>query len=95
MSNKITLKASKFIEWYFADDLDYKIIGEKMAHMLKTSGVGELTVEDLFNEQDELPDWICENVPEEFDGEEYIPTDEIEFIDDFDNRPDFIEEFNN
>lgn len=83
MSKKITLKASKFIEWYFADDLDYKIIGEKMAHMLKTSGVGELSVENLFDEQNELPDWICENVPEDFLDDEYIPTDEIEFINDY------------
>lgn len=85
MSNQITLKASKFIEWYFADDLDRKIIGEKMEHMLKTSGIGELSVEDLFYEQDELPGWICENVPQDFDGDEYIPTDEIEFINDFNN----------
>jgi hypothetical protein len=85
MSNKITLKASKFIEWYFADDLDYKIVGERMSFLLKTNGSAYLDVEYLFNEQDELPDWICENVPEEFDGEEYIPTDEIEFINDFEN----------
>lgn len=83
MSKQITLKASKFIEWYFADDLDYKIIGEKMAHMLKTSGIGKLSIEDLFYEQDELPDWICEGVSEDFDGDEYIPTDEIEFINDY------------
>jgi hypothetical protein len=83
MSKKITLKASKFIDWYFSDEEDLKHVGDKIEYLLKTNGSAYIDVEHLFKEQSELPDWICENVPEEFDGEEYIPTDEIEFINDF------------
>lgn len=79
---KIQLTASSFLDWYFADDQDRIIIGEKMEFMLKKFGVGSLTVENLFDEQDELPYWICTNVPEEYEGDEYIPADKIEFIND-------------
>lgn len=73
------LRASQFLDWYFSDDADYRFIGERMEFFLKHSGKGELTVEGLFLEQDEVPAWICDN----YDGEcDYIGTDVVEFIND-------------
>lgn len=74
------LKASKFLEWYFSDEEDLKHIGQRIEFLLKKNGSAFMTPEYLFNEQDELPNWICED--QEGTDEEYIPTDEIEFIND-------------
>ena len=71
------LRASQFIDWYFADGDDYRHIGERMEFFLKQSGTGTLTVENLFDEQDELPTWILED----YDGDEdYIRAHIVELI---------------
>ena len=73
------LRASQFIDWYFADGDDYRHIGERMEFLLKQSGTGTLTVENIFDEQDEIPTWILDD----YDGDEdYIGSDKVEFIND-------------
>ncbi len=79
---QITVKATDFLDWYFSDAEDIKHIGERMTFLLKTNGSAYIDVEYLFNEQDDIPGWICSNVAEEFKGD-YIPADEIEFINDY------------
>ena len=73
------LRASQFLDWYFSDNADYKIIGQRMAFFLRQSGTGTISVEHLFLEQDEVPTWKLDD----YDGDEdYIGSDEVEFIND-------------
>jgi hypothetical protein len=73
------LRASQFLDWYFADGDDYIHIGARMAFLLKQLGTGIIKVEDLFLEQDELPTWKLDD----YDGDEdYIGADEVELIND-------------
>lgn len=65
------LRASQFLDWYFSDDADYKIIGERMEFLLKQSGTGTIDVEDLFLEQDELPTWILDDYSSDDEEERF------------------------
>jgi len=82
MSNKITVKASKFINWFYHDEEDTKHIGEEIEFLLKEQGYAEISIESIYYRYGELPSHILENVPEER-KDEFIPTDEIEFINDY------------
>jgi hypothetical protein len=82
MSKQITVKASQFINWFYHDEEDTKHIGEMVRFLLKEQGYAEVTIENIFNSYGELPAEILENVPEERQDED-IPTDEIEFINDY------------
>lgn len=76
----ITLKASDFIEWYYSDSDDTKSAGEDIIDNLKTLGYFTLTVRELLDRCAYIPEHICENVPDDFDGD--LTPDEITFIDD-------------
>lgn len=73
------VKASKFLNWYFADGDDHKYIGRRVERLLENSGVAKITVEDLFDEQNEIPTWILES----YDGDDdYIESEYVELIKD-------------
>ena len=73
------VKASEFLNWYFADGDDYKSIGRRVERLLENSGVAKITVEDLFDEQNEMPTWILES----YDGDDdYIESEYVELIKD-------------
>lgn len=82
MSKQITVKATDFLEWYFSDAEDVKHIGERITYLLTTNGSAYMDVEQIFNEQDDIPGWICSDIDEEF-KDVYISADEIEFINDY------------
>jgi uncharacterized protein YdaT len=80
MSKKLnSVKASKFLDWYFSDsDNEIREFGNTMLEQLKTFGTAKISVEQLFEESWYIPQFICESAEGD---EEYSPSD-IEFIND-------------
>lgn len=78
MENLNTLKASKFIKWYFSDESDYKDLGRDIAHELRASGYYNITIKSLFDTCGYIPGYICESPVDDVDFE----PEDIIFIDD-------------
>lgn len=74
MKNKVTSTA--FIDWYFSDNSDIDIIGQRIINDLMTDGKVTLTARQLFDECGYIPQYICENP----NGDDEYEPSEIEFI---------------
>tara|TARA_R110000868_G_scaffold83813_3_gene236666 strand:+ start:2857 stop:3111 length:255 start_codon:yes stop_codon:yes gene_type:complete len=76
-----SVKASKFLDWYFSDsDNEIREFGNAMLEQLKTFGTAKISIEQLFEDSWYIPQSICED----YDGVyevEYEPSD-VEFIND-------------
>jgi hypothetical protein len=79
---QITVKATDFLKWYFHDEEDSKHLGERMTWLLMNNGSAFVDAEYLFNEQDELPADILNDVPDE-EKDDTILIDRIKFINDY------------
>jgi hypothetical protein len=79
-----SVKASRFLDWYFSDsDNEIREFGNTMLEQLKESGTAKISIEQLFEDSWYIPQSICEDWDENWDNEqqEYSPSD-IEFIND-------------
>jgi hypothetical protein len=80
---KHKLLASKFIEWYYDNHEDVKMLGTSMMHLLKRTGQCSLSVEEVFDCCGYIPKYICEDN----DGiDQYTieyNTEDVELINDF------------
>jgi hypothetical protein len=81
MKNK--LLASKFIEWYYSDHEDVKILGTSMMHLLLRTGQCSISFQEVFDECGYIPKYICEDNDgiDEY-SIDYNPED-VELINDF------------
>lgn len=81
---KVTLKRKSFIDWYFSDNEDIYIIGNKVANTLQKEGRITITAEELLDGCGELPSYIMEEYRDDDDhhaeAKYFVPT-EIELID--------------
>jgi hypothetical protein len=81
MNKKInSVKASRFLDWYFADYEDLASFGLQCMEWIKKFGKTDITSEQLFEQCGYIPQHICED----YDGVyevEYEPED-VEFIND-------------
>lgn len=66
MKNKVKLKESAFLDWYFSDQEDIDTFGRNMISELRTTGFVKETVQDLLDRCGYIPGFICEDEP---DGE--------------------------
>ena len=75
--------ASRFIEWYYNDYEDVKILGNSMVQLLLSIGQCNLSVQQVFDGCGYIPKYICEDN----DGIDQYTTeyniDEVELINDF------------
>jgi hypothetical protein len=76
MKNKVKLKESAFLDWYFSDQEDIDTFGRNMIFELRTTGFVKETVQDLLDRCGYIPGHISEN-PD--DDNEYNPED-VELI---------------
>ena len=86
---KHKLLASKFIDWYFNDHDEVKMLGKSMLHQLTNTGQCSLSVQELFDNCGYIPAYLCEDAPTKdmFITEYY--TDQIELINDLKNDTKF------
>ena len=75
MSEKIKVKESEFLNWYFSDDEDLLIFARNMVSELHTAGFIKETVQSLLDRSGYIPGHIST----EPDDNEYDPED-VELI---------------
>jgi hypothetical protein len=76
MSEKIKVKESEFLSWYFSDQDDILTFGRNMITELQTQGFVKETVQSLLDRCGYIPGHISENPN---DDNEYDPED-VELI---------------
>ena len=83
MSKKVnSVKASRFLSWYFSDADEIRDFGSAMIEQLETFGNAKISIEQLFEDSYYIPQSICEEWADDWDKEqEYSPSD-VEFIND-------------
>lgn len=83
MSKKLnSVTASNFLNWYFSDASEIREFGNSMIEQMKTFGIANIDVKQLFDGCGYIPQFICENSEEQ---DEYSP-EEIEFINDINSH---------
>lgn len=70
MNTPIICESKKFIDWYFSDEADLRIIGEDVKFNLREHGRFTMTDIKLFDSQETIPAHICENVPYDLQDED-------------------------
>jgi hypothetical protein len=77
---KLTKKA--FANWIFADRDDCRYWGNRFINELMDEGECSITLQEIFDERDEVPAHILENYPQD-DGFDYteVCITEVELID--------------
>ena len=79
-STVLTVKASRFLEWFFSDDDDYKALGRDMVNMFKSQGHVNLIVREVYDSCGYIPSCIVDGYVGDFETE--FDTSDVEFIDD-------------
>jgi hypothetical protein len=80
---KYKLKKERFLEWIFSDRDDIEYWGRRFVKDLTKEHKINFTLQELFEERDELPIWLMVGY-EDYDymGEDFVyDMDEIELID--------------
>ena len=77
MKNQVT--KSRFLSWYFSDSDDAHAIGYDVISDLRNEGSFTISVEQLFERCEYIPEFIC--VDDNDGGNEYDPS-EVELIND-------------
>jgi hypothetical protein len=73
--------ASKFIKWYFDNDI-ISDLGNTVATSLFETGEFNIDAQEVFDQSGYIPLGICENDDTSCEDEEYDPS-EVEFINDY------------
>jgi len=73
--------ASKFIKWYFDNDI-ISDLGSTVATSLFETGEFNIDAQEVFDQSGHIPLGICENDDTSCEDEEYDPS-EVEFINDY------------
>jgi len=73
--------ASKFIQWYFDNDI-INDLGSMVATSLFETGEFKIDAQEVFDQCGYIPLGICENDDASCEDEEYDPS-EVEFINDY------------
>ena len=61
---KYKLKKKRFVDWLFSDSDDIQYWGARLIKELKSEGEFNITLQDMFDERDEIPIHILENYHE-------------------------------
>jgi hypothetical protein len=77
-----SVKASRFLNWYFSDSDDIKEFGNSMLKQLMTFGIANIDVKQLFDGCALIPEYICEDWDEDWGNEQEYSPEQIEFIND-------------
>ena len=59
------VRKERFLEWYFSDEEDILIMGNRLLYNLQDDNTFTITTEDLFNECEYIPAFITENYTNE------------------------------
>ena len=79
-STVLTVKASRFLEWFYSDDIDLISLGNDIVNMFKSQGHVNLIVRELYDSCGYIPSHIVNGYVGDFETE-FDPSD-VEFIDD-------------
>jgi hypothetical protein len=75
-----SVKASKFLDWYFSDASEIRDFGSAMIEQLETFGTADISVEQLFDGCALIPQYICEDWDEDWGNEQEYSPEQIELI---------------
>ncbi len=82
MEKKYKLTKKRFANWLFSDSDDVEYWGRRFVSELRDNGEYSITLQEIFDERDEIPIYILDNyseVPIDVVGEVCIT--EVELID--------------
>lgn len=79
-STVLTVKASRFLEWFYSDNDDYKALGRDIVNMFKSQGHVNLIVREVYDSCGYISSCIVDGYVGDFETE-FDPSD-VEFIDD-------------
>jgi|TARA_R110002020_G_scaffold119205_7_gene272071 hypothetical protein len=85
-TKKYKLKKKRFADWLFADSDDVEYWGRRFVSELRDEGEYNITLQEIFDERDEVPVHILENY-EQFnerqvdDWVDEVNTGDVELID--------------
>ena len=83
MSEKLnSVKASRFLLWYFSDYSEVHSFGVRCMEMLESEGFVNISARQLFDECGYIPQYICEHWDGDWENEQEYSPEEIEFIND-------------
>ena len=82
MEKKYKLTKKRFADWLFSDSDDIDYWGRRFVSELIDEGEYSITLQEIFDERDEIPAHILENYPQD-DGFGYdeVCITEVELID--------------
>ena len=87
MSKKVnSVKASRFLLWYFSDYSEVHSFGVRCMEMLESEGFVNISARQLFDECGYIPQYICEDWDGDWENEQEYSPEEIEFINDINSH---------
>ena len=81
MEKKYKLKKKAFANWMFADRDDIEYWGNRFINELIDEGEYTITLQEIFDERDDVPAHILEDYPETEDEWDDVDCGDIELID--------------
>ena len=66
-TKKYKLKKKRFADWLFSDSDDVEYWGRRFVSELRDEGEYSITLQDIFDERDEIPAYILDNYSEDDD----------------------------
>lgn len=73
--DKIKLKESSFLDWYFSEPNDLYEFARGMISELQVSGTITITTQNILDRCGYIPAYICDIIDEDKEGEEYDPSE--------------------
>ena len=83
MEKKYKVTKKRFAEWLFSDSDDVEYWGGRFVRELRDEGECSITLQEIFDERDEVPVFILEEYPSAFSFSEFdeVCITEVELID--------------
>ena len=97
---KYKLTKKRFADWLFSDSDDVEYWGRRFVNELRDEGEYSITLQEIFDERDEVPVHILENYhnlneKQVDDWVDEVCITEVELIDDWADEQEFITRKNN
>ena len=83
MEKKYKLTKKRFADWLFSDSDDVEYWGRRFVSELRDEGEYSITLQEIFDERDEVPAHILENYPNGFGDDAFddVCITDVELID--------------
>ena len=83
MEKKYKLTKKRFADWLFSDSDDVEYWGRRFVSELRDEGEYSITLQEIFDERDEVPVYILENYDDDVFDSQFpeVCITEVELID--------------